>query len=489
MRYVLIIMQARSVCAKYSHSMRKNNMKIWACALMLMAPSVCLVSCGDDDPEDSNVTGKPDDGKPITPDEPSKDEALSPSEQKMRLESIAMDFMNEVPSSDFKDINDFVRYISEEYEDYDYSNVEDWANDILDGLSSYVGTSNETVSDYWGTEVYFYTDYTALVAISNFTGHFVADSKDRTWTMSKANDLQFSFKDKNGRDCVLKLTCGGNTKEVNVCYIEDWEDYKYDNSTQIYYEYFKRTDYTVKVPEHINVSLTRGGGTMVDAKVDIDLSGITDKDFNLSKNSLAATSTVTLNNGYVIKQSRGAYNANKSVSAQMSVVKNGKMLMTAAISSDLSGIPSCNLKAFIDDPDDFDTDNVNLKNAYVKINIMDKLQVQGTISDVRKYADYIDEADMNEESESKFKSYINQANSLSDIYLFYDNGSTKQAAMTLEAFEESDYYGRFWYAEPVLEFFDGSSYSTFSTFFNKKDFKNVIDSYEDLLDEYADMLE
>ena len=171
------------------------------------------------------------------------------------------------------------------------------------------------------------------------------------------------------------------------------------------------------------------------------------------------------------------------------MTKNGKKMIETAISSDISGIPSCNLKAFIDDPEDIDTDDINGKNAYVKIDIMGKVQVQGTISDIRKYADYLDKADENDENESKFKSYINQANSLADINLFYDNGSTKQAFMQLESFEENDYYSRYWYTEPIMKFYDGSSYSSFEVFFNESDFKKVIDTYEELLDEYEDMIE
>ena len=454
---------------------------------MVMAPCATLVSCGDDDDDIANDS--PIDN-PITPDTPSEQEALSPSEQKKRLEATAIEFMNEVPASDFEDINDLIQYIGEEYEDYDYSNVEDWANEVLDDLSNKVGTSKDTTYYEWGEyDINIYTDYTALVAISNFTGHFKANKSSESWTMSKANDLQFIFSDKNGKECVLKVTSSGNTKEVNVCYIKDWEDYDYDYNHKAYYEYYKRTDYSLIVPEHINVSLTRGGSPVVDAKVDIDLSGITGTDFNIAKNSLSATSTVTFDNGYVIKQSRGAYKANKSVAAQVSVTKNGKKMIETAISSDISGIPSCNLKAFIDDPEDIDTDDINGKNAYVKIDIMGKVQVQGTISDIRKYADYLDKADENDENESKFKSYINQANSLADINLFYDNGSTKQAFMQLESFEENDYYSRYWYTEPIMKFYDGSSYSSFEVFFNESDFKKVIDTYEELLDEYEDMIE
>ena len=76
-----------------------------------------------------------------------------------------------------------------------------------------------------------------------------------------------------------------------------------------------------------------------------------------------------------------------------------------------------------------------------------------------------------------------------DINLFYDNSNVKQATTKIEAFAESDYYGTYWKAEPTLNFYDGSSYSTFSAFFNESDFKAVIDDFNKLIEKYKDLVE
>ena len=116
------------------------------------------------------------------------------------------------------------------------------------------------------------------------------------------------------------------------------------------------------------------------------------------------------------------------------------------------------------------------------------MQMQGVITDVRKYAEYLEDAYDNDESESMFKSYINQANALSDISLFYDNSAVKQADIMLEPFAETDWSYTYWEAEPVIKFYDGSSYSSFEAFFNDRDFKNVIDTFKSLANRYADMV-
>ena len=120
---------------------------------------------------------------------------------------------------------------------------------------------------------------------------------------------------------------------------------------------------------------------------------------------------------------------------------------------------------------------------------MGKLQLQGTLKDARKFADYIDKANDNDEDENKFKQWMNSANEQIDINLFYDNSSVKQAAVQLEAFAETEWGGyKYWEMEPVLVFFDGSSSSMFDVFFNDTDFKNTINAFEALIDKYEDLI-
>ena len=122
------------------------------------------------------------------------------------------------------------------------------------------------------------------------------------------------------------------------------------------------------------------------------------------------------------------------------------------------------------------------------MDVLGKAQVQGTLTDVRKFVDYLNQARRNNSSESSFKSYINQANSCMDVNLFYDNSSVKQATTKIEAFAESDYNGTYWKAEPTLNFYDGSSYSTFGTFFNGTDFQKVVNAYSNLINDFRNLV-
>ena len=451
--------------------------------------SSALVSCGgDDDSVDSPIVN-PD---PIKPEEPSKNEAMTPLEQKEYLDLIARGFMDKTPASDFNEISKLCNHISNTYTDnYDWDVVGDWGSEIFESLKESLGTTDkEQEKDSWGEYNYIYTNYKALVMASNFKGQFKAIGNK--WELSKADDLQFIFSDQYGKECVLKLETSGNVKKVFIGNIDEWVDYNYDYSNDYYIsnDYYDRTQLTVGVPENIVVTLTQGGSQVVKVTVKLNIGDLSNDKFDLSKNQLTASTLVELNNGYKFNVSQVAYNGNNKTSVSFDMSKNGESLASVAFSSDISGIPSCNIDAMVSgNIDEEDFNNSNMKNVYVKLDIMGKLQIQGTLSDVRKFTDYINEADDNDDDEKTFKSYVNQANSLANFNLFYDGKSTKQATVTLEAFEEESWNGmKYWYMEPMLNFYDGSSYSTFDAFFNDKDFKSVIDAFEKLADNYASLI-
>ena len=457
-------------------------------AAVLLSGLLCLNSCGDDNDDGGSGDGSSPDS--VLP--------LSPAEQKAYMETVAREFMDLTPASDFKDITTLGRYVTDSYFDgYDWSEAEKWGKDIIDGLKQYVGILPDEVTDIYNGSYYNYyyiskiTGYKAVVQASNFKGHFTATNG--RWVLSKADDLQFIFNDKYGDKCVLKLETSGSVKKVYLLNTDEWINYDSETVGNDYYSYdfYNRTQWTIGVPEKVVLTLTQGGREVVKTTVNIDLGSISNEEFDLSKNSLNVSTLVEFKNGYTINVSQVSYTANSKVSVQSTMSKNGKDLVVMALASDLSGIPSCNVSAFTKsdfDIDDYDTDKTNGKNAFVKLDILGKIQIQGTISDIRKYADYLEQADENDEKESNFKSYLNQANALTNINMFYDGNIVRQASVTLEPFEKKEWGYSYWTTEPVLVFYDGSSYSTFEAFFNDSDFKTTIEAFKTFANKYADLV-
>ena len=462
-----------------------------ACLALLFA-SMLAVSCGDDDPaEPSGNTPE----EPVKPEEPSDKEALTPTQQKEKMEAVALDFMKLTPASDFENLAALSQHINDTYVDgyYEWGEVEDWASRAYEAAKEATGlTTTEKEEGYSYLQTYVYTHYNALLLASNFTGHFKAAGGK--WTLTKANDLQFEFNDQNGKTCVLAVKTSGKVTKVHAAELEDWIDYDYEykDGFSHYTDYIDLIHCTIGVPETIEVTLTQAGATVVKTTVNVNLSGVKNEEFDISSSNVTAKVKVELNNGYTIDVNDVAYTGNTKASTTCKLSKSNTTLATMAVAADVHDLPACNVSAFTDptfDDDDYKFDNAGAKNAFIKLDIMGRMQIQGTVSDVRKYAEYLDEADRNDENEASFKSYINQANGLSDIHVFYDNSNVRQASVKWEPFYEN-YWGNYgyWTAEPVIYFADGSSYSTFSAFFNDKDFKTVINTFKALADKYAGLV-
>lgn len=462
-------------------------------ATILLASTLTLTSCGDDEEENKPGTEFPD--EPVKPNEPGEQEALTPYVQKQRMEEIAKEAMNMAPASDFKAYSELANFVNDVYgNDYDWSNVDDWAKQCWNDVKKATGNKKtETGVDYWGWSTCYniYTEYKSLLLASNFTGHFNAGRKKWTKDNGRFNDLQFTFSGQNGEECVLKLETSGKVTKVNVGSWDEWKDY--EDRENASFNYYDRINCTIGVPENIVLTLTQGGKQLVKTTVNVALSNLDGMTFDIAKGNVSVTANVELDNGYTFSSSQVNYAGNSKLSvASASVKKGGKVLVTVSMAGDVSGLPSCNVDAFSKDNfsfDDYNTDNTTMKNAFVKVDVLGKLQVQGVISDVRQYSDALDMAAKQDENETAFKSFVKKANSLADINLFYDNSSVKQATVMMDTFVDYEYNGKQeWGYEPVIVFYDGSSNSALGTFFSERNFKSVIRMYESLLDDYEQLL-
>jgi len=472
----------------------KKSIINWITIIMVAIVGVGIVSCIDDDDDSDDLE------TPINPVDPKKGEAMSAADQKEYLEKVALEFMDLMPASDFRDIVELGEFIEENYgDDYDWDSVEDWAKNAFDASREALGTKEtESETEKWGSNTYkynyIYTNYKALLLASNFTGHFTA--RNGRWVFAKANDLQFVFTDKRGQECVLKLETSGNVKKVYMFNDDDWKNYDYNSvgNTHTYNEYFDRTQCTIGVPEIIMVTLTQGGAQVIKTTVKVNMDRLSNEEFDISKNSITLSVLAELSNGYNIYFSNVAYTGNKDVAVTFTMSKKGTSHITVGVAADINDLPSVKVSEFSSesyDTDKYDWDDVNAKNAFVKLDVLGKVQIQGTLKDTRKYFDYLEEADHNDSNEKTFKSYINQANSLADIHLFYDGKNVRQAGIRLEPFADETWNGRtYWEAEPVICFYDDdTSYSTFEVFFNEKDFKKTIDTFKKLANKYADLVD
>ena len=500
--------------------MKLNGLKLQLAILSLLAFSYSSVSCGggaDDEvtPPATNNPSNPGSGSGGGSNNGSgdgddsgnggsdnnggnngdtSDQPLSQIQQKEKLDNVACDLLKEIPSTDFQNLKYELEDLDLGYyaEEYDWEAIEEWASNSFEDCCESLGqTVEREYYDYgygYGYTVdYIYDDYKAILLASNFTGKFTA--RNGRWVRSSANNLQFEIPSEN---CVLTLETSGNVKRVYAFNLEDWEDYDYDYNTGVAKEYYDRVKCTIGVPEKIVVSLKVDNVVLIKTTININLANITSERFDIAKSSITASVTTELSNGYKFNFSELKYSGNNNLGLSASISKNNKTLISTSLSSKIENIPSYNADAFTDD--DFDTDdfdNANGKDVFVKFDVLGQLQLQGKIVNIRKFANYLSSADENDDNESQFKSYINQANDLMNVNLYFNNTSVKQASVKLEAFQDYDGWSgnKYWEAEPVIVFQDGSSYSTFEAFFDEGDFNNAIKAFEKWIDRYEDMLD
>jgi len=450
--------------------MKKRWYLLLALPLVLGAPTM-LSSCGDDEPDPIEKPNNPD--TPNTPGDNNQGETKLDSEsQKLKLQATAQKFMKEVPADEMRNLSQLADYVNDAYiNNSKFSNdvVTDWFEKLIDSNLSPDG--KEDISNYWSKEY-----YKRIIELSQFKGKFVAGKEG--WTKSNADDLQFEFKDQNGITCVLTLKTSGKTAKVYVG--ETWGDCYSEKIEEINRVYWKSVDVIEKnyvyVPEHITTTLLQGGNTLVSAEVNIDHSQFLGPEYDLSKDAVSTNATVKINN-YVWVVDRAAHNGKEgSAYVKGSMSKAGKTLVSFEASA-------------ADTKLDEDGELLQGGAAKVSVNILDEVQIKGTCSNVKTFADYMDKADQFDENESQFKSYVNQANSLLNLGIYFNGGSMRQAKVQLECFEDGYANWKYWTYEPVLVFDDNSTYSTFTAFFNETSFREVINSFEDLVRSYEKLIE
>ena len=465
----------------------KAKYLLYAMALVVL-PSM-MVSCGDDGADiDDNPTEKPGDN-PSKPDLEPANEEWAPEKQQQYLEDVALEMNRKVRVDDFRNYVDLANYVNERYiEDSEWDNVENWAEDILDRLMGDI-VNIKTEDDGW--RKYIYNCYKSTILASNFNGQWTA--RNGKWNYANANDLQFIFNNQKGEQCVLKLATSGKVAKVHLFDVDDWTRDEWDERTNTPTEYYDRTQYTIGVPEKIEVTLTENGTTLISNTIDIDLASLSGEEFDLSKSRFSFASTTRFNNGYTIKTENVKYSAT-SASAKATVQKNNETLVTVTFSSDLKNIPAKTLTDWYDMDDDEIEDaltNSNAQSGIFALDFLGKVQVKGTIKDLHGLIDDMDDADDNQENEAAYKRAIGRANTRYEAFVYYNGGNFKQAWLSLEPFKDYEWstggqtYVE-WGAEPIINFANGASYS-FEEYFTEDAFKDLIDAFEDQEDTAEDM--
>lgn len=412
---------------------------------------------------------------PAGPDDPNQPGGTTVTEDKQFLEDTGVQFLNQVKASDFRKITKSVAQL----DDYDGDAVEDWVEAALNAAKTALGGSYTEENSYG--RVYQYTDYKCLLRASSFTGHFVVNNNQ--WVKERdADDLQFTFTDPNGQVCVARAFSSGTTKTVHV--VNDDDSQGYVGSMKLY----DRNKYYLEVPSHVEATYTIGGTEMVHVSVDVDLSSLTEEwDLSTQGASVFVTVTIAKESGgqYVMTVNRAGYQPVTGAFVDFLMTNDGQPILKASVSS--AGTVNVNSVNVNDEPEIHADD---LGTAVAHVDVLGRVQFDGTINSVGNFIKYLSDADEYDDNGNEHRRLVARANNELNAQFFYNNTTDSRGTLSLESFEEDSWGGKYYYAvRPIITFkADGSSYAL-DTYFSEDAFQTVVDTYKNLLDDFNDLIE
>ncbi len=414
--------------------MKKKHfiLPVLAAAMMLFA------ACGSDDDPTNDDNGGGGGGSTEVP-------AMSASQAKQSLQSTANDLLAKINVKEFEEFKQMLDAVDIEESDA----VSDWFDAAKEACKIEVSNADEV----------------HLWKASNFVGAFELQNGVWKQTRKGGSDLTFTFNDTQGKKCVMIVKASDEATKIHHESFDE-EDWDSEGYTMRYVNQFM-------LPKTVSVTLTRDGKTRAAVVVNADVK--TAGEIDLGKDELEVTSVITVAD-FQVNVSKASYKAGKTAEAKAVVSKNGETLITVV--ADGKG-------SYSSKDEDFTVGQMN-----ATVDILSKAKVVAAVSDVEMLNSNLEKADENDENETLFKQYVDNANKLINAKL-YLNGSANSSAKLFLAPVPVEYswaYGKYWDCETWMEFSDGSKYSV-DSYFNEKDFKSVVDKIESIIDDFKDLFE
>jgi hypothetical protein len=386
-------------------------------------------------------------------------ETLEPDQQKVKLEQVATKMLNLLPASEFEDVMDICAKAlgdgAETFEDdYDISELEGVWEDMSEDFFSY-----EEISDT-ETRIFLY------LFLSNCTG--TVEFGEHKATYKKGSDTKVIYYEEDGTKWEAEIT----PKKLKEVYLGEWLESYYDYDGYDYVWFNEYYNVTVEVPASLSASIKRNGEIFAAASFSIGHN--IDKDgLDVEKNYISLSCEFQFDD-LKFNVSKAMYNAKSGDAEFYASIYKGDIFVC---SGKFSGNGTYDLA---EDGDLLDWD---AKGFEFSTNLLGEIQIKGNCKDAEKLAEY---ADMSFESENDLERITNNINSIIDINVYYDGTSAKQASIEMEPMVEEDYYGDYYWMEPVIVFNDGSRY-LFYEYFDEDDFAYLIQKFERMVENYASL--
>lgn len=431
--------------------MNMKKLVFFVMMFLTLSVSMTMVSCGDDEPVGGQTdSGTGQDGEDVSGDSLSGNVGLDINSQKKFIANTANELMSAISARDFMSASSLIEYV--ERISHDNSVLGTWIDDCMKLCQ--VSATDDIVKNVY--------------KLSNFYGQFELVNGRWIQTADNVSYLEFNFTDSIGSPCSLRLECSGKETAVHHEAFDD-EEWRYYYDGDGSYTLYTRIENTYVIPERIDVTLNQGGYTVASLEMlsKLSLKG-GDGEFDYKRDAAELTVKASVG-GYTWAIDRVAFNAGRSASFSESLKKDGTTLvsLTASAEGDI-------------------TDEANPSGGItiLDFDIMGRVRIAGSISDIAAFSANLASAEENDRNENTFKEYLKKANDGFDLKLYLGGSGESCAYMQLYPFADYDYYGETWSYEPVIMFSDGTSYSTFESYFDEFTYSEVIQRFTELVDSF-----
>ena len=449
---------------------------------------------------------------PILSDKPTT--SLQPSEQKVKLESVAQNFMSECSPEDFEKISNIADAFVEKFgvEGYDLSQFYNWINSQYE--TAWKGDYEATTS---GGTVNVNESYDLLFLIANHTGHFHFEENGVT-VDSLYNGLKATCTiNANNYEAVIEQS-GKVTNAIytltdndyhtgNGYYNEEGEWIEVSSSTQVANKW--RMKLTVGVPERLDITINENGSPLAQITAEFT-PGFTASGIVPTKDSFSTEVTIRIEDYEYVIENLKYDGASGTASTSQTLKKNGKTL----ISYNVSGNVRIEVATWKDEWDGNSYEYQYVKASLAKditaaLDILGEVQVIGFCSNAMEASDEMEAfwdalySDGDVVNENAAQRHLGNFNAKFDFGVFYDKGNNRQADLEFEyrhnPGEEADWdingdglvngndrYNGYYEFFPVIVFNDGSRYSV-EEYFTEDAFGNLVEDFYEFCESFGEV--
>lgn len=326
-----------------------------------------------------------------------------------------------------------------------------------------------------------------MIRPSTFTGHF--NVVNNRWVyQGAADDLQFSFKDKDGNSCLALITSSGNTQTITLTYEYDEDDFDDDDDDDdgLLDFHFKGLKDVMKdirlisleLPEHFEISFTQANKQLMVTKVDFELSNSTEWDalkdglmVSVSSSFAKSTSTRAGTGTFELGMKRVGYKPGEGINLGFYAKNDGNPV----ISFGLNMPGTLNLDdGVLDYKKDkgLEFKNIGLQSLNLDIDILGRIQARGSIPDLYKFVTALTDTS-GREDEAAAKQALSDLSSMMSGGIYYNNGTDSQGSLGLNLVyneEEEE-----WTMQPIISFTSANTAMPLQEFFTKENFSDFVE--------------